>query len=147
MLIQHKSERFTSICSWYGIAGNNVYKQIYHIFCKMFKFFYWLSVLSTFLSSSEALTNFIACSRESGFDLDATFFNLNFLLSYFVFIIKMNQSNCFSFIWVYFQTSSSKNHVKKVTRALEVIIWIFGVINDPLCYERVIVCISNIFRV
>ena len=26
MLRQHKFERFTSICSWYGIAENNLYK-------------------------------------------------------------------------------------------------------------------------
>ena len=69
-------------------------------------------------SSSEAVTNFIVCSRERRFDQDAIFFNLNFLLSVFVFIIKMNQSNYFIYISVYFKTSYSKNHDKKVARAL-----------------------------
>ena len=26
MLSQHKFDRYTSICSWYGIAENNLYK-------------------------------------------------------------------------------------------------------------------------
>ena len=94
--------------------------------------------------SSETVTNFIACSRENRFDLDAILFSLNFLLSIFVFIIKMNQSNCFIFISVYFKSSYSKDHVKKVSSVLEVIIWSLGMINDPFCSGWVKECLLNI---
>ena len=137
MLSQHKFERFTSICSWYGIAKNNLYRfssetSRYSLFDSSESDSDSLDSISENSSSSEAVTNFIACSRERRFDQDAIFFNLNFLLS----IIKMNQSNCFIFISVYFKTSYSKKHIKKVARALEVVIWSLVVINDLLCSKR-----------
>ena len=59
----------------------------------------------------------------------------------------MNQLNCFIFISVYFKTCYSKNHVKKVARALKVIIWSLGslmtsfvtkgAVNDDLFYSKV----------
>ena len=45
--------------------------------------------------------------------------------------IKVNQSNFFIFIFGYFKTCYSKNHVKKVARSLEVIIWSLRFINAP----------------
>ena len=108
---------------------------------KVASFFSWvrldsLDSISQNSLSSETVTNFLACSREKRFDLDAIFFSLNFLLSIFVFIIKMNQSNCFIFISVYFKSSYSKNHVKKVSRVFEVIIWSLGWLMTPFIAEE-----------